>query len=81
MILSANQQPKELAMADDDKMDYLDNAKSSTAATEDETGLEQLVFIVAAAVIAIAIVALLPVVAQVIAFAVIFKWLMTKICR
>jgi len=65
----------------DDEMDYISGAKSSRAATEDETGLELLVFIVVAAVIAIAIVALLPVVAQVIAFAVIFKWLMTKICR
>lgn len=65
----------------DDEMDCISGAKSSRAATEDETGLELLVFIVVAAVIAIAIVALLPVVAQVIAFAVIFKWLMTKICR
>lgn len=65
----------------DDKINCLSGAKSSTDATEDETGLELLVFIVAAAVIALAIVALLPVVAQVIAFAVIFKWLMAKICR
>lgn len=60
-------------------MDCLSGAKSSTAATEDETGLELLVFIVAAAVIALATVALLPFVAQVIAFVVVFKWLMAKI--
>ena len=65
-------------MADDDKMDCLDNAKSSTTATEDETGLE-LLTLVAAAVIALATVVLLPVVAKVIAFVVIFKWLKTKI--
>lgn len=65
----------------DDEMDCISGANSSHADTEDETGLELLVFIVAAALIALAIVALLPVVAQVIAFAVIFKWLMTKICR
>lgn len=65
----------------DDEMDYISGAKSSHAAAEDETGLELLVFIVAAVVIALAIVALLPVVAQVIAFVVIFKWLMAKICR
>lgn len=66
-------------MTDDDKMDCLSSAKSSTATAEDETGLEQLVFIVAAAVIALATVVLLPVVAKVIAFVVIFKWLKTKI--
>lgn len=65
----------------DDEIDYLSSAKSSTAAAEDETGIELLVFIVAAAVIALATVALLPFVAQVIAFVVVFKWLMTKICR
>ena len=64
----------------DDEIDCLSSAKSSTAATEDETGLELLVFIVAAAVIALATVALLPFVAQVIAFVVVFKWLM-KSCR
>ena len=65
----------------DDEIDYLSSAKSSTAATEDETGLELLVFIVAAAVIALATVALLPFVAQVIAFVVVFKWLIAKIRR
>lgn len=65
----------------DDEMDCLSSAKSSAAAIEDETGLELLVFIVAAAVIALATVALLPFVAQVIAFVVVFKWLMAKIHR
>lgn len=58
----------------DDEMDCLSGAN-----TEDETGIELLVFTVIAAAIALAIVVLLPVVAQVIAFFVVFKWLMTKI--
>ena len=62
----------------DNEMDYLSSAKSSAADTEDETGLKLLI-LVAAAVIALATVALLPVVAQVIAFVVVFKWLMAKI--
>lgn len=62
----------------DNEMDYLSSVKSSAADTEDETGLKLLI-LVAAAVIALATVALLPVVAQVIAFVVIFKWLMAKI--
>lgn len=63
----------------DDEMDYIGCAKSSSA-VEDETGLELLV-LAAAAVIAIATVALLPVVAQAIAFVVIMKWIRTKIFR
>ena len=63
----------------DDKMDYISGAKRSRDAVEDETRLEELVFIVAAVVIALATVVLLPVVAQVIAFVVILKWLKTKI--
>lgn len=59
----------------DDKMDRLSGAN-----TEDEIGIELLVFIVIAAAIALAV-AHLPVVAQVIAFFVVFKWLMTKIFR
>ena len=62
----------------DDKMDYLSGAKSSISATEDEIGFK-LAFIVFATTIALETVVLLPVVAQVIAFVVIFKWLKAKI--
>jgi hypothetical protein len=59
----------------------IDGVKNSTAATEEELCFDALVFMVVAAVIALATVVLLPVVAQVIAFVVIVKWLKTKIFR
>lgn len=64
----------------DDEIDCLSSAKSSTATTEEELGLDALIFMVAA-IITLATVVLLPVVAQVIAFVVIVKWLKTKIFR
>lgn len=58
----------------------INGAKNNTAATEEELCIDALVFMVAA-VIALATVVLLPVVAQVIAFVVMVKWLKTKIFR
>jgi hypothetical protein len=56
----------------------INGAKNNTAVTEEELCIDALVFMVAA-IIALATVVLLPVVAQVIAFVVMVKWLKTKI--
>ena len=64
----------------DGGMDNQSGAKRSTGRSrEEELCLETLVFMVAAAVIALATVVLLPVVAQVIAFVTIVKWFKTKL--
>ena len=58
----------------------INGSKNSTAVTDEELCIDALVFMVAA-VISLATVVLMPVVAQVIAFVVMVKWLKTKIFR
>ena len=64
----------------DGGLDNQGDAKRSTdCSREEELCLETLVFMVAAAIIALATVVLFPLVAQVIAFVTIVKWFKTKL--